>query len=349
MGYSLPQRTDQHQGTKLSMSANQSKRVRFAAWIDNRARAKTKQQETCLKTKASRGAWRRSARLRSREFGLNISGPVDFVSNPSARVSFADLPCPGPVTSQPVGLSFAERMKVNKSKLSASSIEALGSHPIHLTTRSSSKSRMGSYFYTNEGLSSDTLSDTANIASGTDSLPFATPQPAENIDVGPPAAEDFDLKNNILYPFYVEAVAERRDLRRNCDNLRGEKSDLLQIVNGARWVAEDWLGERREGPISGAQAVWQLSEMRERCQWYERKVPSIRLAFDGRLAALDAVMKSQQLMEAVRKEAKELKKSQKRAVVEHQKRCEDRKGRVEAWNEAYNGSICEAVGTQECN
>jgi hypothetical protein len=316
---------------------DQGKRVRFAAWIDNKAQNMTKQQDARLKAKISRGSLRRSARLRSQvESGLKVSGPVAFVSNPSPSVSIADLQHLGPVTPQPVGLSFAERMKkLDKTKLSVSSAEALGSHPIiSQTTRNLSRSRMSSYFYTTEGLSSDSLSNTTNLASHTDT-PITTPQPAANVNVGPSAKKDLKRKFDVLYSLYATADAERRDLRRNCDKLREEKSDLQQVANGAIWVAEDWLGERYEGQLSGPQAILQLSEMRQRCQWYQNKIPSIRPAFDSRSAAEDAMIKSQVHVKAAREEAKEKKKDWKNRAVEDQKNCPERKQRVEAWGKSY--------------
>lgn len=68
--------------------------------------------------------------------------------------------------------------------------------------------------------------------------------------------------------------------RTKCDTLRGEISDLQRLVNGMRWVCEDYLELGPNDRVTGAQAAFLAEEMKERLRWYETKCPQLRDEYD---------------------------------------------------------------------
>ncbi|KAH6989413.1 hypothetical protein BKA56DRAFT_611673 [Ilyonectria sp. MPI-CAGE-AT-0026] len=68
--------------------------------------------------------------------------------------------------------------------------------------------------------------------------------------------------------------------RTKCDTLRGENSDLQRLVDGMRWVCEDYLELGPNDRVTGAQASFLAEEMKERLRWYERKCPQLRDEYD---------------------------------------------------------------------
>ncbi|KAF7545843.1 hypothetical protein G7Z17_g8858 [Cylindrodendrum hubeiense] len=78
------------------------------------------------------------------------------------------------------------------------------------------------------------------------------------------------------------------NLRTKCDTLRGEMSNLQRLVDGMRWVGEDWLGKGPNDRLTGAQAVLLAEEIKDRALCYEQWCPQLRVKYDTMVAEDEA-------------------------------------------------------------